>query len=461
METGGTSDQPSPAHSSSTRVVKLRGDEQWNSPRATAVSTSPERRHKRRAISPLPSTRTSQAARTSPHAAGMCEHKSNASFSPKFLGLPPRSAHPAITGSLSVSRYQQLNRIQEGSYGVVYRARHRQTQELVALKKIKLDQNDGNGFPITSIREIRALTESLHPNIVQLREVAVGDRLSQVYLVMEFVEHDLYTLLRRMRTPFLASEIKTMLHQLLSALAAVHYNWLIHRDLKTSNILLSNNGQIKLADFGLARQFSDPPPSNGMTLNVVSLWYRPPELLLGAREYNTSIDMWSAGCVMAELLLREPLFPGTNSTDQVSRIFHLLGAPSPSTWPGFARLAHAARIAPLPTAQSNRLRARFRPQNLSHKGLDLLQGLLTYDPAHRLTAEDALRHPWFHEAPLPAHPDTFGSFPSAAAGDGYVRKSCALHPTCLSFVLTVTCTDTSLLPSDHILCTPRRPCSPL
>ena len=253
--------------------------------------------------------------------------------------------------------------------------------------------------------------EARHPHIVELRELVVGDTLSQVYLVMEFVEHDLKTLLATMRTPFLLSEIKTLMLQLLSAVELLHSRWIIHRDLKTSNLLVNNRGQLKLADFGLARMFGEP--HGRMTALVVTLWYRAPELLLGAREYDTAVDLWSVGCIFAELLLREPLFPGKSEADQLARIYAVLGAPDETTWPGFAALPHARTAPRTPTHRT--LRQRMR--TCSPAALDLLDGLLTYDPARRLSARAALTHPYFAEDPPPAHPDTFGSFPSAAAGE--------------------------------------------
>jgi cell division cycle 2-like protein len=155
---------------------------------------------------------------------------------------------------------------------------------------------------------------------------------------MDFVEHDLKTLLANMPTPFLASEIKTLVLQLLSALALCHDNWIVHRDLKTSNLLMNNRGQIKVADFGLARTYGEP--LGDMTQLVVTLWYRyalvlflpsfrlltflrlasAPELLFGATEYSTAVDMWSIGCIFGELILREPLLPGRGEIDQVNKV---------------------------------------------------------------------------------------------------------------------------------------------
>lgn len=146
------------------------------------------------------------------------------------------------------------------------------------------------------------------------------DLWNRIFIVMDFIEHDLKTLLATQSMPFLASEIKTLLHQLLSAMSLLHRNWIIHRDLKTSNLLMNNRGQIKLADFGLARMYGEPRGSNDMTKLVVTLWYRAPELLLGASTYDTAIDMWSVGCIFAELITKEPLFAGKNEADQIGKV---------------------------------------------------------------------------------------------------------------------------------------------
>src|ERR1700761_1691918 len=148
---------------------------------------------------------------------------------------------------------------------------------------------------------------------------------------MEFLEHDLKTLLEDMAEPFLPSETKTLMLQIVAATEYLHSNWMLHRDLKTSNLLLNNRGEIKLADFGMARYTSNPPPK--LTQLVVTLWYRAPELLLGAEEYGFEIDLWSVGCIFAELLTKDPLFQGKNEVDQLSKIFALLGTPTTETWP--------------------------------------------------------------------------------------------------------------------------------
>jgi len=315
--------------------------------------------------------------------------------------------------SRSVYCYERLNSIEEGSYGVVFRARDKETGDIVALKKLKLDE-EKNGFPITALREINSLMVCKHENVVGIREVVVGDTLTQVFIVMDFIEHDLKTLLTTMPAPFLQSEIKTLMLQLLSAVAHCHERWILHRDLKTSNLLMNNRGTIKVADFGLARRYGDPVGVGGLTQLVVTLWYRAPEILLGATTYSTAIDMWSVGCIFAELLLKEPLFQAKGEIELLSMIFKLLGPPTTHSWPDYHTLPLAKSIT-LPPPQPPQLRQKF--QYITAAGIDLMARLLTYDPEMRISAVDALKHPYFSESPFPKHPDLFSSFPSAAAGE--------------------------------------------
>ncbi|ORX67343.1 Pkinase-domain-containing protein [Anaeromyces robustus] len=318
---------------------------------------------------------------------------------------------PALVSCRSVDNYEKLNRIEEGAYGVVYRARDKETGEIIALKKLKLDK-EKFGFPTTSLREIQMLLMAKHPNIVNVKEIAIGSNINKVFIAMEFVEHDLKSLMEEMEDPFLQSEIKTIMLQLLSAVALLHSYWIIHRDLKTSNILMNNKGQIKLADFGLARRFGSS--MNRLTPLVVTLWYRAPELLLGEKNYTKAIDMWSVGCIFAELINKAPLFPGTTEIEQLSKIFKLLGTPNEKIWPGFDKLSNARTIN-FGHYKYNNIRSRF--PYLSEKGLDLMSKLLTYDPKKRITAEEALKHPYFKESPLPKDPSLFPTFPSKASGE--------------------------------------------
>lgn len=325
-----------------------------------------------------------------------------------------RFAAPEWGPCRHVSNFETLNHIEEGSYGWVSRAKELSTSEVVALKKLKMD-NQNDGFPVTALREIQTLQESRHKHIVDLREVVMGNNLDEVFIVMEFVEHDLKTLEDVMQEPFMPSEVKTLMGQLCSAVAFLHSHWILHRDLKTSNILMNNQGEIKLADFGMARYTGDPPPPN-LTQLVVTLWYRAPELLLGTKTYGFEIDMWSIGCIFGELLQKEPLLQGKNEVDQVSKIFALTGLPTETTWPSFRRLPNARTLRlpsnPPPHMTKSNIRQSF--PFLTNAGSDLLTSLLYLNPDRRPTAAKALDHTYFREDPKPKAKEMFPTYPSKA-----------------------------------------------
>ncbi|KAL4927690.1 kinase-like domain-containing protein [Aspergillus undulatus] len=320
-----------------------------------------------------------------------------------------------------VDNFELLNHIEEGSYGWVSRAKELVTGEVVALKKLKLD-NSPDGFPVTGLREIQTLFEARHQNVVYLHEVVMGNSMDQVYLVMDFLEHDLKTLLDDMREPFLPSETKTLLLQFISGLDFLHNQWIMHRDLKTSNLLINNRGELKIADFGMARYYGDPPPK--LTQLVVTLWYRSPELLLGAESYGPEIDMWSVGCIFGELLLKEPLLQGKNEVEQVSKIFALTGPPTQQTWPGFRSLPNAKslRLPPLSSQPSSTLLPRSKFPFLTNAGINLLSSLLSLNPSSRPTAAECLSHAYFREDPRPKPKEMFPTFPSKAGMEKRRRR---------------------------------------
>ncbi|XP_023029164.2 uncharacterized protein [Leptinotarsa decemlineata] len=321
--------------------------------------------------------------------------------------LPPYL--PAVQGCRSVEEFQCLNRIEEGTYGVVYRARDKRTEDIVALKRLKMEK-EKEGFPITSLREINTLLKGQHPNIVTVREIVVGSNMDKIFIVMDYVEHDLKSLMETMRHKkqhFMPGEIKCLLQQLLLAVAHLHDNWILHRDLKTSNLLLSHKGILKVGDFGLAREYGSP--LKAYTPIVVTLWYRAPELLLCTKEYSTPIDMWSVGCIFAELILMNALFPGKSDVDQLNRIFKDLGTPSEKIWPGFNQLPAVKKVKFNDYPVSN-LRGKF--STLSEAGLGLLLKFLTYDPVQRITAEEAMKHIYFNEPPMPIDPAMFPTWPA-------------------------------------------------
>jgi len=339
-------------------------------------------------------------------------------------------------GLQSIDRYENLGLVGRGAFNKIYKARHRETGEVVALKAMQLaaleqsGQVQGDeGVPLEMMREMSIMLSMRHPNIVTVHEIVMDP--TQMFMVMELVDFDLGLLIEHMKQPFSEPQVKCLAMQLLSALAAVHECFVLHRDLKQTNLLLDKNGVLKLCDFGLARRYC-AGPGKVSTPNVTSLWYRAPEILLGEQSYGTAVDMWSFGCIMAEWLqLGEPLMQGTGDLDQINTIFKLLGTPSEQSWPKFGSL-RAVQTAVLPFVENHTislgpdgtlvklpkstLRKKFpaegytpaaaqlsehRTTALSDAGFELLNAFLTCDPEQRATAATALRHPWFKEAPLP------------------------------------------------------------
>ncbi|EIE87771.1 serine/threonine-protein kinase pef1 [Rhizopus delemar RA 99-880] len=230
------------------------------------------------------------------------------------------------------SRYIRQEKLGEGTYATVYKGKSRMTGEIVALKEIHLDPEEG--APSTAIREISLMKELKHTNIVRLLDVIHTE--TKLILVFEHMDQDLKKYMdarHGLDTP----TIKSFMYQLLKGIAYCHENRVLHRDLKPQNLLISKHGELKLGDFGLARAFGIPV--NTFSNEVVTLWYRAPDVLLGSRMYSTSIDIWSAGCIMAEMYTGRPLFPGTTNEDQLQKIFRILGTPSEQTWPGISQLS--------------------------------------------------------------------------------------------------------------------------
>lgn len=316
----------------------------------------------------------------------------------------------------SVYEFEKLGKISEGSYGVVFRARDKKTGDLVALKKLKMGK-EREGFPLYYLREISIMRSFNHPSVLGVKEVVVDESdhgFGNVYMVMEYMEHDLKALLDSRKQPFSQSEVKCLMLQLLEGVEYLHDNWVLHRDLKTANLLFSNQGDLKICDFGMARQYSSP--LKPYTSLVVTLWYRAPELLLGATEYSTAVDMWSVGCIMAELLAGKPMFDGRTEASQLDKIFRTLGTPTEKIWPGYSNLP-GAKVnfvhQPYNMLQKKFPRTSFTGSPvLSDLGLDLLSKLLTYDPEKRITAKDALEHAWFREVPLAKSKEFMPTFPA-------------------------------------------------
>ncbi|WKX96300.1 hypothetical protein Q1695_012612 [Nippostrongylus brasiliensis] len=320
--------------------------------------------------------------------------------------------YASFMGCRNVVEFDCVNRVEEGTFGVVYRAKNKRTDEIVALKRLKIEK-EREGFPITALREINMLLKAgKHENVVNVREILIGSNADKIYLAMEFVEHDMKNLMDTMHKRgkrFSCGEQKTLMRQLLSGLKHLHDNWILHRDLKTSNLLFSHKGVLKIADFGLAREYGDP--LRPYTAVVVTLWYRAPELLLGQKLYSTPIDLWSVGCIMGEFILLKPLFPGNGELDEINKIFTELGTPSDSIWEGYSELP-GPKMMKLGNYPYNQLRKKFPAALINETGFKLLNRFLTYDPQRRITAEEALADKWFTEDPKPTPPEMFPTFPA-------------------------------------------------
>lgn len=285
--------------------------------------------------------------------------------------------------------YIRLEKLGEGTYATVYKGKNKSTGQLVALKEINLDSEEGT--PSTAIREISLMKELKHPNIVRLYDVIHTE--NKLNLVFEYMDKDLkkYMDTTGKRGALDAPTVKHFMYQLLKGILFCHDNRVLHRDLKPQNLLINSRGHLKLADFGLARAFGIPV--NTFSNEVVTLWYRAPDVLLGSRTYSTSIDIWSAGCILAEMFTGRPLFAGNSNDDQLQKIFKIMGTPNEATWPGISQLPNYNPSFPQYAPQDLRV---IIPQ-IDSQALDLLQALLRMKPESRISAGEALQHPWFAE----------------------------------------------------------------
>nr|CAB3229426.1 cyclin-dependent-like kinase 5 [Phallusia mammillata] len=284
-------------------------------------------------------------------------------------------------------KYEKIEKIGEGTYGTVFKAKNRETGEVVALKRVQLDDDD-EGVPSSALREICILKELKHRNVVRLHDVLHSER--KMTLVFEYCEQDLKKYFDSCGGDIDASTVQSFMYQLLKGLAFCHQQNILHRDLKPQNLLINKHGELKLADFGLARSFGIPVRC--YSAEVVTLWYRPPDVLFGAKLYTTTIDTWSAGCIFAEISNAGiPLFPGNDVEEQLKRIFKLLGTPTEQSWPGVSKLPDF-KIFPMYPPNSHW--PHVVPK-LSSSGQDLLHQLVVANPTARLTAAAALEHKYF------------------------------------------------------------------
>jgi len=289
-------------------------------------------------------------------------------------------------------RYTKLGKLGEGTYGIVWKAVKNDSGEIVAIKKIRLENPD-EGIPATAIREISYLKELKHPNIVAL--VDVETTATKLKLVFEFLEYDLKKYMTKYGK-ISPEDVKSFAYQTLCGIAHCHAHRHLHRDLKPQNLLINEKKELKLADFGLARAFGNT--TRAYSNEVVTLWYRPPDVLLGSQQYNTSIDVWSSGCIHAEMVTGKPLFPGRSNVDELLCIFKILGTPDEKSWPGVTELPEWANT-DFPKYKPTSLREICL--TLEPQGHDLLLKMLEMNPIARISAAEALAHPYFDNVRLP------------------------------------------------------------
>ncbi|KAJ9180161.1 hypothetical protein P3X46_008440 [Hevea brasiliensis] len=311
--------------------------------------------------------------------------------------------------------FEKIDKIGSGTYSNVYKARDLLTDKIVALKKVRFDNLEPESVKFMA-REILILRRLDHLNVVKLEGLVTSRMSCSLYLVFEYMEHDLAGLAVSPGVKFTESQVKCYMHQLLSGLEHCHNRGVLHRDIKGSNLLIDNEGILRIADFGLASLF-DPNHKHPMTSRVVTLWYRPLELLLGATDYGVGVDLWSAGCILAELLAGKPIMPGRTEVEQLHKIYKLCGSPSDDYWKK-SKLPNATLFRPR-EPYKRCIRETFK--DFPPSSLPLIDTLLAIDPAERQTATAALRSEFFTTEPYPCEPSSLPKYPPSKEMDAKRR----------------------------------------
>ncbi|KAK4417348.1 putative serine/threonine-protein kinase [Sesamum alatum] len=300
-----------------------------------------------------------------------------------LAGLVPKTA----------DSYDKLAKVGQGTYSNVYKARDKTTGKIVALKKVRFDTSEPESVRFMA-REIIILKKLDHPNIIKLEGIATSRMQYSLYLVFDFMQSDLTKVISRPEGKLTEPQVKRYMQQLLSGLQHCHERGILHRDIKASNLLIDKNGVLKIADFGLANFYKNKP-KRPLTSRVVTLWYRAPELLLGSTDYGVGIDLWSAGCLLAEMFVGRPIMPGRNEIEQLHKIFKLCGSPSEEYW---KKVKPPATFRP-PQQYKPNFKEAF--PNFPNSTFALLGTLLSLDPSFRGTAASALQTQFFTTNPLP------------------------------------------------------------
>ncbi|XP_008787019.2 cyclin-dependent kinase B2-1 [Phoenix dactylifera] len=307
----------------------------------------------------------------------------------------------------AMDAYEKLEKVGEGTYGKVYKAREKATGKIVALKKTRLPEDD-EGVPSTTLREVSLLRMLFFdPHIVRLLDLKQGQNKegkTVLYLVFEYMDTDLKKYIRSFRANqemIPSKTVKILMYQLCKGVAFCHGHGVLHRDLKPHNLLMDRKTMmLKIADLGLSRAFT--VPLKKYTHEILTLWYRAPEVLLGATHYSTPVDMWSVGCIFAELVTTQALFPGDSELQQLLHIFRLLGTPNEEVWPGVSKLPNWHEY---PQWGPKKLSTVI--QNLDADGIDLLSKMLQYEPSKRISAKKAMEHSYFDDVDKAHCAETF------------------------------------------------------
>eukprot|EP00252_Welwitschia_mirabilis_P018752 TRINITY_DN4185_c0_g4_i1.p1 TRINITY_DN4185_c0_g4~~TRINITY_DN4185_c0_g4_i1.p1 ORF type:complete len:731 (-),score=158.97 TRINITY_DN4185_c0_g4_i1:416-2608(-) len=311
--------------------------------------------------------------------------------------------------------FEKLDKIGQGTYSNVYKARDLDSGKIVALKKVRFDNLEPESVRFMA-REIQVLRRLNHPNVIRLEGLVTSRMSCSLYLVFEYMEHDLAGLMAHPSIKFTEPQVKCYMQQLLSGLDHCHGNGVLHRDIKGSNLLIDNKGILKIADFGLATFFC-PGQKQPLTSRVVTLWYRPPELLLGATDYGVGVDLWSAGCLLAELLSGKPILPGRTEVEQLHKIFKLCGSPSDDYWKK-TKLPHATIFKP---QQPYKRCITETFKDFPYSALSLIETLLAIEASSRGTAASALKSEFFLTKPFACEPSSLPKYPPSKELDVKIR----------------------------------------
>ena len=308
---------------------------------------------------------------------------------------------------MSESNYSKEKKVGEGTYAVVYLGKQISTGNEIAVKEIKTSEFK-DGLDMSAIREVKYLQELDHPNVINLIDIFMAyDNLN---LVLEFLPTDLEVVIKDKNILFTPADIKSWMLMTLRGVYHVHRNFILHRDLKPNNLLISPEGLIKVADFGLARAV--PGPREMLTSNVVTRWYRAPELLFGAKHYTYAVDVWSIGVIFAELMLRIPYLPGQDDMNQMEVTFRALGTPTDKDWPEVSSFAGYNKLQIYPPPSRDELRKRFIAATES--ALTLMENMLLMNPQTRWDTIQCLESEYFKELPAPTDPAEINIFAQKA-----------------------------------------------